>query len=69
MREIALLMSTPLAVLEVQDITHDDIEGLTVGSLSPVATHPVAMLMSSITISDVICYQLLVLTIRNVTWS
>jgi hypothetical protein len=55
MREIALLMSTPLAVLEAQDITHDDIEGLRVGSLSPVATHPVAMLMSSITISDVIC--------------
>lgn len=28
MREIALLMSTPHAVLEAQGITHDDIEGL-----------------------------------------
>jgi hypothetical protein len=27
MREIALLMSTPPAVLEAQGITHDDIEG------------------------------------------
>lgn len=28
MREIALLMSTPPAVLEAQGITHDDIEGM-----------------------------------------
>ena len=30
MREIALLMSAPHAVLEAQGITHDDIEGTSV---------------------------------------
>jgi len=32
MREIALLMSAPHAVLEAQGITHDDIEGTSANS-------------------------------------